>query len=71
MILRFALCGSSSRMLRRFFAYRLGEVSRVYGLLEQVADGCPGHGLVHLLVESAAEIGFVWSPEFVWCIAAP
>ena len=31
------------------FAYWPGEVSRVYGLVE--------------LVESAAEIGFVWSPE--------
>ena len=29
------------------------------------ADGCPGHGPSHLLVESAAEIGFVWSPEMV------
>ena len=48
-------------MLRRFFAYWPGEVSRVYRLLEHVA----GHGPVHLLVESAAEIGFVWSPEMV------
>ena len=53
------------RMLRRFLAYRPGEVSRVYRLLEYVAGGCPGHGLVHLLVESAAEIGFVWSLEMV------
>ena len=52
-------------MLRRFLAYRPGEVSRVNRLLEHVAAGCPGHGLAHLLVESAAEIGFVWSPEMV------
>ena len=51
-------------MLRRFVAYRSGEVSRVFRLLEHVAAGCPGHG-PHLLVESAAEIGFVWSPELV------
>ena len=52
-------------MLRRFLAYRPDEVPRVYLLLEHVAGGCPGHGPVHLLVESAAEIGFVWSPEMV------
>ena len=53
------------RMLRGFLAYRPGEVSKVYRLLEHVAGGCPGHGPVHLLVGSAAEIGFVWSPEMV------
>ena len=53
------------RMLRRFLAYQPGEVFRVQRLLEHVAGGCPGHGPVHLLVESAAEIGFVWSPEMV------
>ena len=34
-------------------------------LLEHVANGCPGHGPAHLLVESAAGIGFVWSPGLV------
>ena len=29
-------------------------VSVPYRLLEHVADGCPGHGPAHLLVESAA-----------------
>ena len=53
------------RMLRRFLAYQPGEVSRVCRLLEHVAGGCPGHGPAHLLVESAAVIGFVWSPELV------
>ena len=57
------------RMLRRYLAYRPGEVSRVYRLLEHAANGCPGHGPAQLLVESAAEIGFVWSPEMVgWAI---
>ena len=41
------------RMLRRFLAYRPGEVARVYRLLEHVAAGCPGHDPAHLLVESA------------------
>ena len=53
------------RMLRRFLAYRPGEVVRVYRLWEHVAAGCPGHGPVHLLVESAAGIGFLWSPDIV------
>ena len=52
-------------MLCRFLAYRPGEVSRVFRILEHVAGGCPGHGPAHLLVESAAEIGFVWPPELV------
>ena len=51
------------RMLRRFLAYRLGGGSRVYRLLESAAEGCPGHGLVHLLLQSAAVIGFRWDPE--------
>ena len=24
--------------------------------------GCPGHGLVHLFVASASEVGFQWDP---------
>ena len=51
------------RMLRRFLAYRPGEVSRVYRLLESAAEGSPGHGPAHLLIRSAAEIGFRWDPE--------
>ena len=53
------------RMLRRFLAYRPSEVARVCRLLHLVVAGCPGHGPAHLLVESAAEIGFVWSLETV------
>ena len=47
------------RMLRRYLAYRPGEVIRISGLLGHAADGCPGHGPAHLLIESAAETGFV------------
>ena len=55
------------RMLRRYLAYRPGEVSRVYRLLESAAEGSPGHGPAHLLVQSAAEIGFRWDPgELAW-----
>ena len=47
-----------------FLAYRPGEVARVYRLLEHVACRVPWSP-AHLLVESAAEIGFVWSPVLV------
>ena len=50
------------RMLRRFLDYQPREGFRVKRLLEHVVAGCPCHGPRHLLVESAAEIGFVWSP---------
>ena len=48
------------RLLRRYLAYRPGEIARLYALLELVAGGCGGHGPMHLLVESAGVIGFVW-----------
>ena len=38
------------------------EVGRVYRLLDMVGEGCPGHGPIHLLSSSAAEIGFQWNP---------
>ena len=55
------------RLLRGYLAYWPGEVPRVYRLLHSVAEGCPGHGPAHLLVESAAEIGFQWdSRQLGW-----
>ena len=42
-----------------WFRFRLfADVGRVYRLLEMVGRGRPGHGPVHLLSASAAEIGF-------------
>ena len=46
------------RLLRRYLVLWPAEVGRVYRLLEMVGDGCPGHGPIHLLSGSAAEIGF-------------
>ena len=51
------------RLLRRYLALWPAEVGRVYRLLEMVGDGCPGHGPIHLLSSSAAEIGFRWNPD--------
>ena len=55
------------RMFRRYLAYRPGEVPKVYRLLYRVAEGCPGNGPAHLLVASAAQIGFQWdSRQLGW-----
>ena len=51
------------RLIRRYLALWPTEVGRVYRLLELVGDGCPGHGPIHLLSASAAEIGFCWDPN--------
>ena len=50
------------RLLRRYLALWPAEVAGVYRLLEMVGEGCPGHGPIHLLSTSAAEIGFRWNP---------
>ena len=48
------------RLLRRYLAYRPQETAMVGRLLDLVSNGAPGHGPVHLLVESAASLGFQW-----------
>ena len=50
------------RLLRRYLSLWPTEVARGYRLLEMVSEGCPGHGPVHLLSVSAAEVGFRWDP---------
>ena len=55
------------RLLRRYLALWPAEVHRVYRLLDMVGDGCPGHGPIHLLSASAAEVGFLWdSHALAW-----
>ena len=57
------------RMLRRHMAYNssVHELARVYCLLRVVAAGAPGHGPVHLLLSSAASLGFSWDSDLrVW-----
>ena len=46
------------RLLRRYLALWPAEVGRVYRLLAMVGEGCLGHGSVHFLSASAAEMGF-------------
>ena len=55
------------RLLRRYLALWPSEVGRVSRLLGMVGEGCPGHGPIHLLPASAAEIGFHWdSHALAW-----
>ena len=46
------------RLLRRYLALWPAEVGRIYRILGVVGEGCPGHGPLHLLSSSAAEIVF-------------
>ena len=58
----FCVVGVRFRLLRRNLALWPSQVGRTYRLLEMVGEGCPGHGPIHLLSASAAEIGFRWDP---------
>ena len=46
--------------MRRYLAYWPDEVPRGYRMLDLVARGAGSHSPVHLLLASAAEIGFAW-----------
>ena len=50
------------RLLRRYLALGPSQVGRAYRLPEMVSEGSPGHGPIHLLSATAAEIGFRWDP---------
>ena len=57
------------RMLRRHMALNssVHELARVYTLLRVVSVGAPGHGPFHLLLSSAASLGFSWDSDLcVW-----
>ena len=59
------------RMMRRYLACRPDEVPRIFRMLDLRAHGAEGHGPVHLLLTSAAEIGFAWDGgEQGWVRAA-
>ena len=61
-ILFFCVVWFRFRLFRRYLALWPSQVGRAYRLLEMVSEGCPGHGPIHLLSASAAEIGFQWDP---------
>ena len=45
-------------MMRRYLAYCPDEELRIFGMLDLISRGAPGHG--PLLLISAAELGFAW-----------
>ena len=47
-------------MMRRYLAYNLVEEPRIFRMLDLSSRGAQGHGPVHLLLISAAELGFPW-----------
>ena len=49
--------------MRRHLAHWPDEVSCIFRMLDLIAHGADGHGPVHLLLTSAAEIGFAWDGE--------
>ena len=56
----FHVIWSRFRMMRRFLAYCPEEEPRIFRMLDLISRGAQGHGPVHLLLISAAELGFAW-----------
>ena len=50
------------RLLPRYLANDPLEVPELCGLLGLTVERCPGHGPIHILVESAGLLGFTWDP---------
>ena len=57
----FHIIWSRFRMMRRYLAYCPDEEPRTFRMLDLISRGAQGHGPVHLLLISAAELGFAWS----------
>ena len=56
----FPIVWTRFHLMWRYLAHRPLEACRIYRMLDLVAHGAPGHGPAHLLIISAAELGFVW-----------
>ena len=48
------------RMMRRYLACCLDEEPRIFRMLDLISRRAQGHGPVHILLISAAELGFAW-----------
>ena len=55
-------------MMRRFLAYCPEEEPRIFRMLDLTSWGAPGHGPIHLLLLSAAELGFAWDGDERGCV---
>ena len=60
----FFIIWSRFRQLRRYLAYRPDDEARIYRLLDHASTGSSGHGLIHLLLQSAEELVF-----FSWILS--
>ena len=49
--------------MRRYLAYCPEEDPAYFRMLDLIFRGAEGHGPVHLLLTSAAELGFAWDGE--------
>ena len=56
----FHIVWSRFRMMRRYLAQNPDEERRIFRLLDLISRGAQFHGPVHLLLISAAELGFAW-----------
>ena len=59
----FHIIWSRFRMLRRYLAYCSEEEPVIFRMLGLISRGAPGHGPVHLLLISVAELGFAWDGD--------
>ena len=51
------------RMICRYLSYCPEEKPRIFRMLDLISRGAQGHGLVHLLLISAGELGFAWDGD--------
>ena len=51
------------RVMRRYLSYCPEEEPRICRMLDLISWGAQGHGPVHLLLTSAAELGFAWDGD--------
>ena len=69
--LAFHIIWTMFRFMRRYVAHWPDEVARIFRMPHLIAHGATGHGPVHLLLISAAEIEFAWDgDERGWIQAA-
>ena len=66
----FHIVWASFRMMRRYLVYCPEEEPRIFRMLDLISRGAQGHGPVHLLLISAAELGFA-RDDFYCCSLCP
>ena len=59
----FHIIRSRFRMMRRYLAYCPEEEPRIFRMLDLISRRAQGHGPVHILLISGAELGFAWDGE--------